>query len=194
MQAHHRRRRRTGAPDHTGTARGRELGQHQPPVARRGLHAAALCRHPLQRQRGRRGRMPYREGAHQPGQLRRSGPYLQAPGIYGRAIRTGTGKDRGTTDDVYRPLQGAPYGGTHWREPRKPLRSHHVALRRHARRYRGELHGVSSHLPQAQLRRRGHLHQGVQHGCHGAVSTPAGSGDGSRGHALPTPSRCNRGG
>ena len=115
-------------------------------------------------------------------------------GIYGRAIRTGTGKDRGTTDDVYRPLQGAPYGGTHWREPRKPLRSHHVALRRHARRYRGELHGVSSHLPQAQLRRRGHLHQGVQHGCHGAVSTPAGSGDGSRGHALPTPSRCNRGG
>ena len=31
-------------------------------------------------------------------QLRRSGPYLQAPGIYGRAIRTGTGKDRGTTE------------------------------------------------------------------------------------------------
>ena len=43
MQAHHRRRRRTGAPDHTGTARGRELGQHQPPVARRGLHAAAVA-------------------------------------------------------------------------------------------------------------------------------------------------------
>jgi len=41
---------------------------------------------------------------------------------------------------------------SHRRQPRLALRPHHVALRRHARGHRRELHGVSAHLQEGTFR------------------------------------------
>ena len=70
---------------------------------------------------------------------------------------------------------------------------HHVTLWRYARGYRGELYGVSAHLPSRELQRRSHQYQGQQYRGNGDYRTTTGENDGQGGYALSSAPRCHRG-
>ena len=162
-----------GAPDHAGTARGREPRAYRRPSAGRRLRHGRGRRRPFSPRRGSDGGVLCGQGAHQSGQLCRPG----------RRVR-----------EADRPLPRAGRGPAHRGEPRLARPPHRGRMGRYAARHGGVGDGVPAPLPGAGLRPGGGLDEVEQHAGDGGGLPAAGRRDGPRGDGLSPASGRYRGG